>query len=82
MFLKCILVQKVGFIKYKSGLLHGYKMKFLRVLLIVIYSKYIYIYFFFGFSVASLSANVLYSVKGETMTRKWIEEPQKKMFVI
>ena len=25
--LKCILVQKVGFVKYKSGLLHGYKMK-------------------------------------------------------
>jgi len=25
--LKCILVQKVGFLKYKSGLLHGHKMK-------------------------------------------------------
>jgi len=25
--LKCILVQKVGFLKYKSGILHGYKMK-------------------------------------------------------
>jgi len=25
--LKCILVQKVGFVKYKSGLLHGHKMK-------------------------------------------------------
>ena len=24
--LKCILVQKVGFLKYKSGILHGYKM--------------------------------------------------------
>jgi len=23
----CIIVQKVGFLKYKSGLLHGYKMK-------------------------------------------------------
>ena len=27
MFLKCILVQKVGFVKYKSGLLHGHKME-------------------------------------------------------
>ena len=27
MFLKCILVRKVGFVKYKSGLLHGHKMK-------------------------------------------------------
>jgi len=27
MFLKCILVQKVGFLKYKSGLLHVYKIK-------------------------------------------------------
>jgi hypothetical protein len=26
-FLKCILVQKVGFVKYKSGLLHGHKME-------------------------------------------------------
>ena len=26
--LKCILVQKVGFVKYKLGLLHVYKMKF------------------------------------------------------
>jgi len=25
--LKCILVQKVGFVKYKSGPLHGHKMK-------------------------------------------------------
>ena len=25
--LKCILVQKVGFLKYKLGILHGYKMK-------------------------------------------------------
>jgi hypothetical protein len=23
--LKCILVQKVGFLKHKSGILHGYK---------------------------------------------------------
>jgi hypothetical protein len=25
--LKCILVQKVGFLKYKSGILHSNKMK-------------------------------------------------------
>ena len=24
---ECILVQKVGYLKYKSGILHGYKMK-------------------------------------------------------
>jgi len=31
--LKCIfLVQKVGFLKYKSGLLHGYKMTILHIL--------------------------------------------------
>jgi len=28
--LKCILVQKVGFLKYKSGLLHGHKMKIIN----------------------------------------------------
>jgi len=27
MFLKCILLQKVVFLKYKSRILHGYKIK-------------------------------------------------------
>jgi hypothetical protein len=31
MFLKCILVQKFAFFKYKSGILHGYKIKTLNL---------------------------------------------------
>ena len=30
--LKCILLQKVGFVKYKSGLLHGHKMKIEKII--------------------------------------------------
>ena len=40
MFLKCILVQKVGFLKYKSGILHGYKMKMAVYLLYSISEEY------------------------------------------
>ena len=32
---KCILVQKVGFLKYKSRLLHGHKMKIVSSLLCI-----------------------------------------------
>ena len=36
MFLKFILVQKVGFVKYKSGPLHGHKMKIIIIIIIII----------------------------------------------
>jgi len=31
MFFKVNFIQKVGFLKYKSGILHGYKMKIIKV---------------------------------------------------
>ena len=39
MFLKCILVQKVGFVKYKSRLLHGHKMKNTQSVLRLLYTR-------------------------------------------
>jgi hypothetical protein len=58
-------------------LLASVQSRFLRVRLIIFYSKK-YTYICICFSVTSLSANVLYSVKVEALTRKWVEVPMGK----